>query len=88
MTTISNDPILVENKDRYVMFPIQDQDIWTMYKKQMDCFWRAEEIDLSKDFSHWEKMTKNEQTFVKMILAFFCCIRWYRVGKSRIEIYE
>ena len=53
------------------MFPIQDQDIWTMYKKQMDCFWRAEEIDLSKDFSHWEKMTKNEQTFVKMILAFF-----------------
>ena len=71
MSTTQSEPLLVENNDRYVMFPIQDQDIWTMYKKQMDCFWRAEEIDLSKDFSHWEKMTKNEQNFVKMILAFF-----------------
>jgi ribonucleotide reductase beta subunit family protein with ferritin-like domain len=71
MSTTQNEPLLVDNNDRYVMFPIQDQDIWTMYKKQMDCFWRAEEIDLSKDFSHWEKMTTNEQNFVKMILAFF-----------------
>ncbi len=39
--------LLTENPDRYVMFPIADDNIWKMYKKMMDCFWRAEEIDLS-----------------------------------------
>jgi ribonucleotide reductase beta subunit family protein with ferritin-like domain len=53
------------------MFPIQDNDIWKMYKKQMDCFWRAEEIDFSKDIKDWINLTPNEQHFVKMILAFF-----------------
>tara|TARA_B100001093_G_C26755353_1_gene983126 strand:- start:33 stop:956 length:924 start_codon:yes stop_codon:yes gene_type:complete len=53
------------------MFPIVDADIWKMYKKQMDCFWRAEEIDLSKDIKHWPTLTENEQHFVKHILAFF-----------------
>jgi ribonucleoside-diphosphate reductase subunit M2 len=42
-----------------------------MYKKQMDCFWRAEEIDLSKDIKHWPTLTDNEQYFIKHILAFF-----------------
>ena len=65
------DPLLHESEDRYVMFPIQDKDIWDMYKKQMDCFWRAEEIDLSKDLTHWEKLTPNEKHFIKMVLAFF-----------------
>ena len=63
--------LLTENEERFVMFPVQDNDIWKMYKKQMDCFWRAEEIDLSKDLSHWEKLTPNEQHFIKMVLAFF-----------------
>ena len=64
-------PLLTENENRYVMFPIVDADIWKMYKKQMDCFWRAEEIDLSKDVKHWTTLTDNEQHFIKHILAFF-----------------
>ena len=42
-----NEPLLAENPNRYVMFPLQDQDIWQLYKKMFDCMWRAEEIDLS-----------------------------------------
>jgi ribonucleoside-diphosphate reductase subunit M2 len=53
------------------MFPIQDQDIWKMYKKQVDCFWRAEEIDLSKDQTHWDALENDERYFISMILAFF-----------------
>ena len=65
------EPLLTEDDNRYVMFPIKDDSIWKMYKKQMDCFWRAEEIDLSKDLTHWEQMNTDEQFFIKMILAFF-----------------
>ena len=53
------------------MFPIQDQEIWKMYKKQVDCFWRAEEIDLSKDLVHWDSLEGDERFFISMILAFF-----------------
>ena len=67
----SPEPLLQDNPDRYVMFPIQDNDIWKMYKKQEDCFWRVEEIDFSKDQAHWDKMTDNERYFIKMVLAFF-----------------
>lgn len=63
--------LLTENPNRYVMFPIQDDDIWKLYKKMMDCFWKAEEINFSKDKVHWEKLSDNEQFFIKMILAFF-----------------
>ena len=69
--SITQDPILHEDTNRYVMFPIQDQDIWQMYKKQIDCFWRAEEIDLSKDLVQWEKLDDKEKYFISMILAFF-----------------
>lgn len=65
------EPILNEDDTRYVMFPIQHDDIWSMYKKQVDCFWRAEEVDLSKDLDDWEKLDKNERHFISMILAFF-----------------
>lgn len=71
MSRNTQEPLLTENNDRYVMFPIQDNDVWKMYKKQMDCFWRAEEIDISKDIDDWNKLTPNEQYFIKMILAFF-----------------
>ena len=57
--------------DLYTMFPIQDMDAWTMYKKQVDCFWRVEEVDLSKDIVHWKQLTDSEQHFISMILAFF-----------------
>ena len=65
------EPLLTESENRYVMFPIEDQDIWGMYKKQVECFWRAEEIDLSKDLTSWNKLNENEQYFLKMIIAFF-----------------
>lgn len=71
MSKNSKELLLAENDSRYVMFPLTDTDIWKMYKKQMDCFWRAEEIDFSKDHAHWEKLSDNEQYFIKMVLAFF-----------------
>ena len=67
----SSEPLLTENPERFVMFPLTDKSIWDMYKKQMDCFWRAEEIDLSQDLSDWEKLNDNEKHFIKMVLAFF-----------------
>jgi ribonucleotide reductase beta subunit family protein with ferritin-like domain len=71
MSKITTDPLLTEDDDRFVMFPIKDQEIWSMYKKQMDCFWRAEEIDLSKDLKDWNNLTDNDRYFIKMVLAFF-----------------
>jgi len=65
------EPLLQEDPNRYVMFPIKDNDIWKMYKKQEDLFWRAEEIDLSKDAKDWDTLTDDEKHFVSMILAFF-----------------
>jgi ribonucleoside-diphosphate reductase subunit M2 len=65
------EPLLAPDDNRFVMFPIKHQDIWEMYQKQVDCFWRPEEIDLSKDLTHWEGLNKDEQTFISMILAFF-----------------
>jgi len=65
------EPLLQSDDNRYVMFPIQDQSIWQMYKKQIDCFWRAEEIDLSKDLGHWDSLQKDEKYFISMVLAFF-----------------
>ena len=64
--------LLMPNENRFVMFPIQYNDIWEMYKKQEDSFWRAEEIDLSKDCIDWEtKLTGDERYYLSMILAFF-----------------
>ena len=67
-----SDPLLTPSDTRFVMFPIQDDDIWVMYKKQVDCFWRAEEIDFSKDLVDWnEKLNNDERYFISMVLAFF-----------------
>jgi ribonucleotide reductase beta subunit family protein with ferritin-like domain len=65
------EPLLVPDDNRFVMFPIKHNDIWEMYKKQIDCFWRAEEIDLSKDLTNWESLNGDERHFISMILAFF-----------------
>ena len=65
------EPILTEDENRFVMFPVIDQEIWKMYKKQVDCFWRPEEIDMSKDLNHWESLNDDEKYYIKMILAFF-----------------
>jgi ribonucleoside-diphosphate reductase subunit M2 len=66
-----SEPLLQPDDNRFVMFPIKYDDIWKMYKKQVDCFWRAEEIDLTKDLKHWESLTPDEKYFLSMILAFF-----------------
>lgn len=71
MSKPTEEPLLAEDENRYVMFPIQDKSIWDMYKKQVDCFWRAEEIDLSKDQKDWDKLTDDEKYYIKMIIAFF-----------------
>lgn len=71
MSKTSTEPLLTPDDNRFVMFPIQCDDIWKMYKKQVDCFWRAEEIDLSKDTTHWESLNADEKYFISMILAFF-----------------
>jgi ribonucleoside-diphosphate reductase subunit M2 len=68
---MSKEPLLIPDDNRFVMFPIKYDDIWGMYKKQIDCFWRAEEIDLSKDLADWAKLSADEQHFISMILAFF-----------------
>ena len=71
-SAVMTDPLLTINDSRYVMFPIKDDDIWKMYKKQIDCFWRAEEIDFSNDLVDWnQKLNNDERFFISMILAFF-----------------
>jgi ribonucleoside-diphosphate reductase beta chain len=66
------EPILQENKNRFVLFPIQHDDIWNFYKRAEASFWTAEEIDLSPDIIDWEnKLNDDERHFVKHVLAFF-----------------
>jgi len=66
------EPILEENKNRFVLFPIQHDDIWSFYKRAEASFWTAEEIDLQPDLIDWEnKLNDNERHFVKHVLAFF-----------------
>lgn len=71
MTQIE-EPILRENKDRFVLFPIKHKKIWDMYKQAEASFWTAEEIDLIPDLVHWEnKLNADEKHFIKHVLAFF-----------------
>ena len=65
------EPLLAPDDNRFVMFPIRYDDIWEMYKKQVDCFWRPEEIDLTKDLTHWDGLSSDERYYISMILAFF-----------------
>ncbi len=66
------EPILEENKNRFVLFPIQHDDIWAFYKKSEASFWTAEEIDLSNDMTDWDnKLNDDERFFIKNVLAFF-----------------
>ena len=66
------EPILIENKDRFVLFPIKHNAIWEMYKKAEASFWTAEEIDLAQDLQDWNtKLNDEERHFIKHVLAFF-----------------
>ena len=66
------EPILQENKDRFVIFPIQHHDLWEWYKKSEASMWTAEEIDLHQDLTDWtQKLNDDERYFIKHVLAFF-----------------
>ena len=68
----TQEPILEPNDNRFVIFPIQHDDLWDWYKKQQACIWTAEEIDLSEDVIDWKnKLSEDERYFIKHILAFF-----------------
>ena len=68
---IKNEPILKENNNRFVLFPIEHDDIWSYYKKAEASFWTAEEIDLGQDLKDWDTLTGDERHFIKHVLAFF-----------------
>jgi len=63
--------ILTPNPNRFVIMPIKHPDMWKMYKQQVASFWTAEEIDLQEDMRHWKQLNKDEQHFIKTVLAFF-----------------
>ena len=65
------EPLLIENKNRFVLFPIQHDDIWRMYKQAEASFWTAEEIDLAQDQVDWLKLNDGERHFISHVLAFF-----------------
>ena len=71
MSKNTAEPLLTPDDNRFVMFPIKYNDIWDMYKKQVECFWRPEEIDLTKDLTHWDALNTDERYFISLILAFF-----------------
>jgi len=66
-----DEPLLQDNPNRFVLFPLQDMEIWAMYKKHVASFWTAEEIDLSQDSKDWNNLTDDERFFIKHVLAFF-----------------
>ena len=63
--------LLKENPNRFTLFPIQDNDIWTAYKLQQRAQWTAEELDYSADLNDWESLSNDEKYFIENILAFF-----------------
>ena len=71
MSVKTLEPILEPNDDRFVMFPLKYPDVWELYKKQVECFWRAEEVDLSRDLGDWANLSVDERHFISMVLAFF-----------------
>lgn len=71
MTSIAKEPILIEDSNRFVIFPIKHHDIWEFYKKAEASIWTAEEIDLSQDLKDWENLNDGERHYISHILAFF-----------------
>jgi len=67
----ADEPILSESAGRYTLFPIQYDDMYQMYKRQVDSFWRPEEVDLSRDLNDWASLSDDERHFIGMTLAFF-----------------
>lgn len=72
------EPLLIEDPNRFVIFPIKHSNIWEFYKNAEASFWTAEELDLSQDTKDWEAMNDGERHFISHVLAFFCSFRRYR----------
>jgi ribonucleoside-diphosphate reductase beta chain len=70
-TSTFSEPLLIEDPNRFVLFPIKHDDIWQFYKKAEASFWTAEEIDLQQDLTDWKKMNDGERHFISHVLAFF-----------------
>uniref|UniRef100_A0A1A8DEF8 Ribonucleotide reductase M2 b n=1 Tax=Nothobranchius kadleci TaxID=1051664 RepID=A0A1A8DEF8_NOTKA len=68
---MQDEPLLRVNPRRFVVFPIQYPDIWRMYKQAQASFWTVEEVDLSKDLAHWDRLKPEEKHFISHVLAFF-----------------
>ena len=68
---VMDEPLLMENPGRFVLFPIQHQDVFDMAKKAVAVFWTTEEVDLTKDTKDWEKLDQNTKHFIKHVLGFF-----------------
>ena len=68
---MESDPLLKPNPDRFVLFPIRYPELWDSYKKQVACFWSAEEINFSSDQQDWKTLTSPEKKFIKLVLGFF-----------------
>jgi len=71
MNNNNTEPLLEENRNRFVLFPIKQDDIWQMYKQSEASFWTAEEIDLTQDLKDWENLNDGERHFISHVLAFF-----------------
>ena len=65
------EPLLKPNPSRFVVFPIEYQDIWQMYKKAEASFWTVEEVDLGRDMKDWNSLSSREKHFISHVLAFF-----------------
>lgn len=71
MSLDSIEPILSEENRRFTLYPIRHHNLWELYKKQLSSFWKAEEVDFSKDYDDFETLNENEQHYIKRVLAFF-----------------
>ena len=79
------EPLLQPDENRYVMFPIQYNDIWDMYKRSIDSFWHTGEISLAQDLNDWNTLNSDEQNFIKMVLAFFSNVGFGWAGGWRLR---
>lgn len=71
LNNLTEEPILKDNPNRFVLLPIKYPTVWEMYKKAEASFWTTEEIDLEPDLEDWKKLNSDEQHFIKHVLAFF-----------------
>ncbi|KAI8922622.1 ferritin-like superfamily [Entophlyctis helioformis] len=68
----ANEPLLIPNPKRFVLFPIQYHDIWNAYKNAEANFWSAEEVEMSDDLDGFESLSRKEQSFVMQVVGIMC----------------